>query len=92
MKFNDRLEGLKRTPRYWEAAARDEYNSHLLTAAMGVDLAKLGIKHDVDRALNEGVSLSTMCRIAYALGYRVRIGMELIDKDNYVPIKQEGKE
>ena len=81
MKFNDRLEGLKRTPRYWEAAARDEYNSHMLTAAMGADLAKLGIKHDVDRALNlEGVSLSTMCRIAYALGYRVRIGLERIEE------------
>lgn len=80
MKFNDRLEGLKRTPRYWEAAAREEYNAHLLTAAMGVNLVKLGIKHDVERALSDGVSLSTMCRIAYALGYRVRIGLERIEE------------
>lgn len=81
MKFNDYLEGLKRTPAYWEAAAREEYNWHLWEAINGIDLAKLGIKRDVARALNENASLSTMCRIAYALGYRVRISWEKVEQE-----------
>ena len=80
MKFNDYLEGLKRTPQYWEAAAREEFASVILPeiAQQGKDYEELGAtRPEIKRALK---GLAVIFKIAFALGYRVRISLEKIEE------------
>ena len=84
--FNDYLQSLKNSPEYWEQAPRDDFSDALFmimneknmlqkNVAARAELSPAVICH----ALNgDSILLKTMCRIAYALGYRVRIRLERI--------------
>lgn len=83
MQFNDHMEQLKHTPAYWETAARERFADEVLTEmrAQGKDIKDLQVnRQDITAVLScNAASFSAMCRVAFALGCRVKITLEPLE-------------